>query len=60
MVCLFALAACDNEKQASAEMGAMPKQTIDAATAEINAASAAAEERLKAVESLDVAEETQR
>ncbi len=59
MVCLFALAACEREKQASAEMGAMPKQTIDAATAEINAASAAAEARLKAVERVNAAEEMQ-
>jgi|GEM_PF-1945902 len=50
---LLALSACEQQKQASAEIGAKPKQVLDKAAGEINAASAAADERLKAVESLD-------
>lgn len=62
VLCLFALvamSACDKEKQASAEIGAVPKQTIDAAAAEINAASAAAAASLNEVEKLDAEEEVQ-
>jgi len=50
---LLSLSACEKQKQASAEVGAVPKQTLDKVTSDINAASAIAEERLKAVESLD-------
>ncbi|NOS95437.1 MAG: hypothetical protein HOP26_03335 [Methylotenera sp.] len=50
---LLSLSACEQQKQASAEVGAVPKQILDKVTSDINAASAIAEERLKAVESLD-------
>ncbi len=52
-LCLLSLSACEKQKQASAEVGAVPKQTLDKVTSDINAASALAEERLKAVERLD-------
>ncbi len=51
---LLSLNACEKQKQASAEVGAVPKQILDKATSDINAASAIAEERLKAVERLDL------
>ncbi len=52
-LCLFSLSACEKQKQASAEVGAVPKQILDKATSDINAATAIADERLKAVENLD-------
>lgn len=45
------LNACEKEKQASAEVGAIPKQIIDKATNDINNAEALAAEKLQAVES---------
>ncbi len=59
-LCLLSLSACEKEKQASAEVGAVPKQILDKATSDINAAAAIADERLKAVESLDSAESVQK
>jgi hypothetical protein len=56
VLCLFVFSACENQKQTSAEVGAIPKQTIDRATSEINDASAVVEERLKSLESLDAAD----
>lgn len=47
------LTACEKEKQASAEVGTIPKQIIDKATNDINNATALAAEKLKAVESED-------
>jgi outer membrane protein assembly factor BamD (BamD/ComL family) len=48
------LSACEKEKQASAEVGAIPKQIIDKATNDINNAEALNAEKLKAVESADL------
>jgi hypothetical protein len=45
------LTACEKEKQASAEVGAIPKQIIDKATNDINNATALNAEKLKAAES---------
>ena len=45
--------ACDKQKQASAEVGAIPKQIIDKATNDINSAAAVAAEQLKTAESVD-------
>ena len=36
--CVFLLAACEQQKQASAEVGAKPKQIIDQVTNDLNAA----------------------
>ena len=44
------LTACEKQKQASAEVGAIPKQIIDKATKDINKASELEAERLKATE----------
>jgi hypothetical protein len=41
---------CEKEKQASIDVGAKPKQIIDKVTTDINAATAAATENLKAAE----------
>ena len=50
-ICAFTLVACEQQKQASAEVGAMPKQILDKATNDINAAEALAAENQKALES---------
>lgn len=54
LVCVavaMTLTACDKQKQASAEVGAIPKQIIDKTTNDINNAEALAAEKLKAAES---------
>ena len=50
---LTLLSACEQQKQASAEVGAIPKTIIDKATNDINAAEALAAENQKALENLD-------
>ena len=40
IICALALTACEQQKQASAEVGATPKTIIDKATNDINAAQA--------------------
>ena len=52
-VCAFTLAACEQQKQASAEVGAIPKTIIDKATNDINAAQALAAEQAKALENIE-------
>ena len=52
-ICAFALSACEQQKQASAEIGAIPKTIIDKATNDIKAAEALAAENAKALENLD-------
>ena len=53
------LTACEQQKQDSTEVGAMPKQILDKATNNINAAQATAAEKMKAVEIIDApADET--
>lgn len=47
------LTACDQQKQASAEVGAIPKNIIDKASNDINAAQALAAEKMQAVENID-------
>jgi len=49
-LCVTTLTACEKQKQASAEVGAIPKQIIDKATNDINNAAALAAEQLKATE----------
>lgn len=52
-VCAFTLAACEQQKQASAEVGAIPKTILDKATNDINAAQALAAEQAKALENIE-------
>lgn len=52
-ICIVTLTACEKQKQASAEVGAIPKQIIDKATNDINKAEALAADQLKAAESVD-------
>ena len=52
-ICAFTLAACEQQKQASAQVGAIPKTIIDKATNDINAAQALAAEQTKAIESVN-------
>jgi uncharacterized lipoprotein YajG len=54
LAALALLSACEQQKQASAEVGAVPKQILDKATNEINAAAVLAAEKMKAAESEDV------
>ena len=53
------LTACDKQKQASAEVGAIPKQIVDKATNDINNAEALIAEKMKAAENLDSPESVQ-
>jgi hypothetical protein len=53
VVCALTLTACEKQKQASAEVGAVPKQIVDQAAREVSAASAASAEQLKAIENID-------
>lgn len=59
-LCLLSLSACEKQKQASAEVGAVPKQIIDKVTSDLNTAQAIADEQLKAAESLDSPESEQK
>ena len=52
-LCVMTFTACEKQKQASAEVGAVPKQIIDKATTDINKAEALAADQLKAAESVD-------
>ena len=52
-ICAFTLTACEQQKQASAEVGAIPKTIIHKATNDINAAQALAAEQIKAVGNLE-------
>lgn len=47
------LAACEQQKQASAEVGAKPKQMIDKVTNDLNAAQELASEKIKNAENED-------
>ena len=49
----FTLTACEQQKQASTEVGAIPKTIIDKATNDINAAQALASEKRQAIEGVD-------
>ena len=53
-ICAFTLPACEQQKQASTEVGAVPKQILDKATNDIKAAEALAAENQKALENLEV------
>lgn len=52
-ICAFTLVACEQQKQASAEVGAMPKQIMDKATNDINAAEVLVAKKMQAVENAE-------
>ncbi len=55
-VCILStltLAACEQQKQASAEVGAIPKTILDKAKNDINAAQALDAEKAKALENVE-------
>lgn len=53
LVSFLFLSACEQQKQASAEIGAAPKQILDKATNDINNAATVAAEQAKAAENAD-------
>jgi hypothetical protein len=57
---LLLLSACEQQKQASAEVGAIPKTIIDKARNDINNAAAVAAEQAKAAENVDMPAETEK
>jgi uncharacterized lipoprotein YajG len=57
---LALLNACEQQKQASAEVGAIPKTIIDKATNDIKAAEALAAELVKALENIEAAPEAEK
>ena len=52
-LCTYTLTACEQQKQASAEVGAIPKTIIDNVTNDINAAQVLAAEQAKALENIE-------
>ena len=52
-ICAFTLTACEQQKQASAQVGAIPKTIIDKAANNINAALALAAGQAKALENIE-------
>lgn len=56
--CAFTLSACEKQKQASAEVVAVPKQIMNKATNDLNNALALEAENRKALENVDAPAET--
>ena len=52
-LCAVTLSACEKQKQASAEVGAVPKTIMDKATNDLNNAQALEAEQRKALENVD-------
>ena len=52
-LCAVTLTACEKQKQASAEVGAIPKTIIDKAKNDLNNAQALEAEQRKALENVD-------
>lgn len=50
-ICIVTLTACEKQKPATPEVGAIPKTILDKAKKDINAAQASDAEKLKAIES---------
>jgi hypothetical protein len=59
-LCAATLSACEQQKQASAEVGAIPKTILDKATNDINAAEALAAEQAKALENIEAPAEAEK
>ena len=53
LVSFLLLSACEQQKQASTEVGAAPKQILDKATTDINNAATVAVEQAKAAENVE-------
>jgi len=53
LVLAISLSACEKQKQASAEVGALPKQIMDKATNDLNNAVVLDAEKAKAAENVD-------
>jgi hypothetical protein len=54
------LSACEQQKQASAEVGAIPKEILDKAKNDINAAEALAADQAKALENIEALAEAEK
>ena len=52
-LCAVTLTACEQQKQASAEVGAIPKTILDKAKNDIDAAQALEAEKAKALENIE-------
>ena len=52
-LCAVILTACEQQKQASAEVGAIPKTILDKAKNDVNAAQALEAEKAKALENIE-------
>ena len=52
-LCVITLSACEKQKQASAEVGAIPKTIMDKANNDLNNAQALEAEQRKALENVD-------
>ena len=52
-LCAATLSACEKQKQASAEVGAIPKTVMDKATNDLNNAQTLETEQRKALENVD-------
>ena len=57
-LCVVTLIGCEKQKQASAEVGAAPKQIMDKATTDFNNAQTLEAEQLKALENVDGSADT--
>jgi len=53
ILCALTLSACEQQKQASAEVGAVPKTILDKTNNDINAAQALDAEKTKALENIE-------
>jgi hypothetical protein len=53
ILCALTLTACEQQKQASAEVGAIPKTILDKANNDINAAQALDAEKTKALQNIE-------
>lgn len=53
ILCAVTLSACEQQKQASAEVGAIPKTIVDKANNDLNNAQALEAEQRKALENVD-------
>jgi hypothetical protein len=59
-LCAATLTACEQQKQASAEVGAIPKTIIDKATDDIGAAEVLAAEQAKTLENIEAPAEAEK
>ena len=57
--CALSLSACEQQKQAAAEVGAVPKTILDKAKSDVGKAEALAAEQTKMLESIDAPAEQQ-